>query len=63
MKNLIPENKYGFMITLPVNISKADKAQVQAAFVMSMVKSIQSCIDMTKNFNFIFKGHRQTSSF
>jgi len=39
MKNLIPENKYWFMITLPVNISKADKAQVQAAFVMSMVKS------------------------
>ena len=39
MKNLILENKYGLMIPLPVNISKADKAQVQAAFVMSMVKS------------------------
>ena len=39
MKNFIPENKYWLMITLPVNISKAEKAQVQAAFVMSMVKS------------------------
>jgi hypothetical protein len=51
------------MIPLPVNISKADKAQVRAAFVMFMVKSIHSCVDMAKNFNFMFKAHRQISSF
>lgn len=51
MKNVIPR-KYWFMINLFVNNSKADKTQVQAAFGTSMVKSIHSCIDMTKNLNF-----------
>jgi len=58
MKHVIPENIW-FIIILSVNNSKADKTQVQATFVASMVKSNHICINMAKIFNFMFKDHRQ----